>query len=57
MTTKESKKLNIILKMLVGLGNILSKIRLKCSSKCCESDCMLNEEQKIKKKDSLAEHT
>ena len=53
MNNKNPQKLNIILKLLIGLGSILSKLRIKCSSKCCVSDCMLNEEQKIKKKESF----
>ena len=49
------KKLNLILKILTAIGNVLGKLRLKCHSNCCESDCMLNEEEKqeIVKKKSL----
>jgi hypothetical protein len=48
------KKLNLILKILTAIGNVLGKLRLKCHSNCCESDCVMNEEQKeIKRIKSL----
>ena len=49
----QPKKLNIILLIIKAVGSIVNKLKLKCHSKCCESDCVLNEEQKILKKNSL----
>tara|TARA_R110001632_G_scaffold66171_2_gene156379 strand:+ start:217 stop:402 length:186 start_codon:yes stop_codon:yes gene_type:complete len=48
------RKLNVILKIIMALGNVLGKLKLKCHSKCCESDCVMNEEQReIKRKKTL----
>lgn len=59
------KKVNLVIKIINALAILMSKIKIKCHSKCCESDCMLNEEEKkeiIKKKSltpsivSLSQH-
>jgi hypothetical protein len=40
------KKVNLIIKIVNALSTLMSKMKIKCHSKCCESDCMLNEEEK-----------
>ena len=56
MENATPKKLNIILKILTAIGNVLGKLRLKCHC-CCESDCALNEEQKEIKRQKSREET
>lgn len=54
MKNSTPPKLNVILKIIMAIGNVLGKLKIKCHSKCCESDCVLNEEQReIKRKKTL----
>ena len=34
-------------KWIIKVIEVLGKIRLKCKSKCCESSCMLNDENNL----------
>jgi hypothetical protein len=49
------KKVNLVIKIINAIASLMSKIKINCHSNCCESDCMLNEEEKqeIVKKKSL----
>lgn len=38
-------KIPLVSQILKALVNIFTKIKFKCSSKCCESDCICNNKE------------